>query len=167
MKRDGSGVVCYEPANHERMTRLRAEMFLRIAGFLPPMTALGPERGELLVLGWGSTYGDIRTAAERARARGLSVASAQLRYLNQLPDDLGDLLGRYERVLVPELNSGQLRLVLRARYLLDIEGLNKVQGQPFRTWEIEQKILEMLGEPANAEHAATGKTRAVGGGLST
>jgi 2-oxoglutarate ferredoxin oxidoreductase subunit alpha len=166
-KRDGSGEVCYEPENHERMTRLRAEKIQRIARDLPPMTALGPERGELLVLGWGSTYGAIRTAAERARARGLSVASAQLRYLNPLPDDLGDLLGRYERVLVPELNSGQLRLVLRARYLLDIEGLNKVQGQPFRTWEIEQKILEMLGEPANAEHAATGKTRAVGGGLST
>jgi 2-oxoglutarate ferredoxin oxidoreductase subunit alpha len=164
-KRDGTGEVCYEPENHALMTRLRAEKIQRIARDLPPMTALGPERGELLVLGWGSTYGAIRTAAERARARGLSVASAQLRYINPLPDDLGDLLARYRRVLVPELNSGQLRLVLRARYLLDIEGLNKVQGQPFRTWEIERKILEMIGEDAGAERGAVADARAGGGGL--
>jgi 2-oxoglutarate ferredoxin oxidoreductase subunit alpha len=161
-KRDGSGEVCYEPENHERMVRLRAAKIERIARDLPPTEVLGPDRAELLVLGWGSTYGAIRTAVERAQAAGLSVACAHLRYLNPLPGDLGDVLARYRQILVPELNSGQLRLLLRARYLRDVEGLNKIQGQPFRTWEIERKIAAMLGDAGlvagGAEPPAAGLT---------
>jgi 2-oxoglutarate ferredoxin oxidoreductase subunit alpha len=160
-KRDGSGEVCYEPENHDRMVRLRAEKIERIAAELPPTDVLGPDRAELLVLGWGSTYGAIRTAVERCQAQGRSVACAHLRHLNPLPADLGEVLDRYEQILVPELNSGQLRLLLRARYLRDIEGLNKVQGQPFRTWEIEEKIAAMLGDAARSAPAAVG--RAAGG----
>jgi 2-oxoglutarate ferredoxin oxidoreductase subunit alpha len=160
-KRDGSGEVCYEPENHERMVRLRAEKIERIAAELPPTEVLGPATAELLVLGWGGTYGAIRTAVERCQAQGRSVACAHLRYLNPLPADLGAVLERYEQILVPELNSGQLRLLLRARYLRDIEGLNKVQGQPFRTWEIEEKIAAMLGNVARSGPAAVG--RAAGG----
>jgi 2-oxoglutarate ferredoxin oxidoreductase subunit alpha len=159
-KRDGSGEVCYEPENHERMVRLRAGKIERIAQGLPPTEVLGPERAELLVLGWGSTYGAIRTAVERAQAAGRPVACAHLRYLNPLPADLGDVLARYRQILVPELNSGQLRLLLRARFLRDIEGLNKIQGQPFRTWEIEQKIAAMLGEAGRDG----GRAAAVGAG---
>jgi 2-oxoglutarate ferredoxin oxidoreductase subunit alpha len=161
-KRDGSGEVCYEPENHERMVRLRAEKIERIARDLPPTEVLGPERGELLVLGWGSTYGAIRTAVERAQAAGRPVACAHLRHLNPLPGDLGEVLARYRQILVPELNSGQLRLLLRARYLRDVEGLNKIQGQPFRTWEIERKIAAMLGDAGlvagGAEPPAAGLT---------
>ncbi len=144
-KQDGSGEVCYEPDNHERMVRLRAEKIERIAADIPPVTVRGPDNGDLLVLGWGSTYGAIRTAVERVQARGGSVASAHLRHLNPFPPNLGELLARYENVLVPELNTGQLRLLLRARYLKDIQGLNKIQGQPFRTWEIQDRIESILG----------------------
>ncbi len=153
-KKDGSGDVCYEPENHARMVELRARKIERIADDIPDLETRGPESGELLVLGWGSTYGAIRTAVERIRARGGSVASAHLRYLNPFPRNLGEVLDRYENILVPELNSGQLKLLLRARYLRDVQGLNKVQGQPFRTWEIERRIEAMLGLPAQTGDAA-------------
>jgi len=147
-KKDGSGEVCYEPENHERMVALRAEKIERIARYIPELEVTGPPSADLLVLGWGSTYGAIRTAVERAQARGCSVASAHLRYLNPFPANLGDVLSRFDQILLPELNSGQLRLLLRARFLREIEGLNKIQGQPFRTWEIEQKIDAMLADAA-------------------
>ena len=144
-KRDGSGEVCYEPENHGRMVALRAEKIERIAADVPDLAVRGPLDGELLVLGWGSTYGAIRTAVERVQARGGSVASAHLRHLNPFPNNLGSVLGRYNQVLLPELNSGQLRLLLRARFLKDIQGLNKVEGRPFGTWEIERAIEAALG----------------------
>jgi len=100
--------------------------------------------GELLLVGWGSTYGAITTAVERSRARGLDVSSIHLRYLNPLPNDLGDVLRRFKQVLVPEMNKGQLVRRIRDQYLVDAQGLNKVQGRPFMIQEIEAKIRELL-----------------------
>jgi 2-oxoglutarate ferredoxin oxidoreductase subunit alpha len=102
------------------------------------------EGGELLVIGWGSTYGAIDQAVGRVRRRGGKVSAAHLRYLNPFPANLGDVLSRFEKVLVPEMNLGQLRWLLRAKYLVDAIGLNKVQGQPFKIKEIEKKIEELL-----------------------
>ena len=147
------------------MTTLRAEKIERIAGYIPALEVEGPPSAELLVLGWGSTYGAIRTAVERAQARGRSVASAHLRYLNPFPANLGEVLSRFGKILLPELNAGQLRLLLRARFLREIEGLNKIQGQPFRTWEIEQKIDAMLGagRPSSDAPGASVQPGAAGG----
>jgi len=146
-KQDGSGEVSYDSENHERMVHLRAEKIARIAEDAPGVELFGPESGDLLVLGWGSTYGAIRHAVEHAQAQGLSVAHAQLRYLNPFHANIGAVLASFDKVLLPEMNLGQLRMLLRAEFLVDIIGLNKVQGQPFLTVEIEQKIYSMLGAP--------------------
>jgi len=143
-KEDGTGNVSYDPANHERMTALRAEKVERIARELPPVEIEGPPQGELLVLGWGSTEGAIKGAVRRLQAQGVAVSRAHLRWLNPLPIDLGDVLGRFEKVLVPEMNLGQLALLLRAKYLKDVITLSKVQGRPFFRNEIEAKIREVL-----------------------
>jgi 2-oxoglutarate ferredoxin oxidoreductase subunit alpha len=143
-KEDGSGNVSYDPVNHEHMVRLRAEKVARIADSVPPVQVLGPSDGELLVLGWGSTAGAIRSAVERVQRRGGSVAAAHLRYLNPFPKNLENVLRRYEKVLVPEMNLGQLSFMIRGRFLVNAVGLNKVQGQPFKIAEIEQKIEELL-----------------------
>jgi 2-oxoglutarate ferredoxin oxidoreductase subunit alpha len=103
------------------------------------------DEGELLILGWGSTYGVLRSAVERLLADGRSVAHAQLRYLNPFPANTGDVLRRYRTVLVPELNLGQLALLLRARYLVDVLQLDKVQGRPFKVSEIHDRIRELVG----------------------
>ncbi|MBI2190593.1 MAG: 2-oxoacid:acceptor oxidoreductase subunit alpha [Planctomycetes bacterium] len=143
-----TGNVSYDPKNHEMMCRLRAEKIEKIAQEIPPTRIDGPESGDLLVVGWGSTYGAIRTATEKKREEGKSVSHVHLRHLNPLPPDLGSILYRFEHVLVPEINLGQLLKVLRARYLVPAVGLNKVQGQPFETTEIEAKIDSILrGEP--------------------
>ncbi len=139
-KQDITGDVSYDPENHEHMIRLRAEKIERIANSTPELKVLGPSEGELLVLGWGSTAGAIRSAVERVQGRGGSVACAHLRHLNPFPRNLEKVLRRYERVLVPEMNAGQLRLLLRAKYLIDVIGLNKFQGQPFKIDEIEEEI---------------------------
>src|SRR5205085_7694105 len=115
-----------------------------IANDIPELTVTGPSEGDVLVIGWGGTYGSILTAVQRLQRRGLSVAHAHLRYLNPMPRNTGDVLARYSKVLVPELNAGQLRLLLRGIFLVDAVGLNKVQGRPFLVSEIEQKIEELL-----------------------
>jgi 2-oxoglutarate/2-oxoacid ferredoxin oxidoreductase subunit alpha len=143
-KEDGSGNVSYDPANHERMIHLRAEKVERIARDIPPVEVFGEESGELLVLGWGSTQGAITGAVNVARKRGVKVSRAHLRYLNPFPANLGDVLSRFERVLVPEMNLGQLALLLRARYLKDVQSLTKVKGQPFSRQDILAKIQEIL-----------------------
>lgn len=143
-KSDGAGEVCYDPDNHEKMVRLRAEKVQGIVRDIPPTSVQGDRQGDLLVVGWGSTYGAITTAVSRARARGQAVSAVHLRHLNPLPPDLGDILRGFRRVLVPELNSGQLCLLLRARYLVDAVGLSKIQGLPFTVREISQKIDELL-----------------------
>ncbi len=143
-KEDVTGNVSYDPENHERMTRLRAEKVERIARELPPLAVDGPAEGKLLVLGWGSTEGALKGAVRNLRERGVAVSRAHLRWLNPFPANLGEVLGRFERVLVPEMNLGQLSLLLRARYLKDVISFNKVQGRPFFRAEVEQRILEIL-----------------------
>ena len=125
------------------MVRTRAQKIANIADAIPPLEVDGPDEGDLLVVGWGGTYGAITAAIQRVRRKGMSIAHAHLRYLNPLPRNTGAVLRRYKRVLVPEMNRGQLRQLLRAEFLLDLIGLNKVQGQPFLVEEIEEKVLEM------------------------
>jgi 2-oxoglutarate ferredoxin oxidoreductase subunit alpha len=142
---DVTGNVSYDPKNHEFMIKVRAEKVERIANDIPDLEVVGdPEGGDLLVLGWGSTFGAIDQAVARVRSRGGKVSAAHLRYLNPFPSNLGDVLGKFQKVLVPEMNLGQLNLLLRARFLVDSVGLNKVQGQPFKINEIEKKIEELL-----------------------
>lgn len=141
-----SGSVSYDAENHQLMTALRARKVEMVAGELPPTQVHGDADGDLLLVGWGGTYGSITTAVDRARQRGRKVASIHLRHLNPLPHDLGAVLKRFARVLVPELNSGQLRLLLRGRFLVDARGLNKIQGRPFLVEEIEQAIDLMLDD---------------------
>lgn len=143
-KEDRTGNVSYDPHNHERMVNLRAEKVARIVNDLPAAEINGPERGELLVVGWGSTYGAISSAVDDARADGQNVSSLHLRYLNPLPANLGELLAGFEQILVPELNLGQLVRLLRATYLVPAVGMSKVQGQPFRVAEIRERIDSML-----------------------
>jgi 2-oxoglutarate ferredoxin oxidoreductase subunit alpha len=141
-KQDVTGNVSYDPENHHRMQMLRAA---KVAGIdIPDLQVAGPAEGELLVLGWGSTYGPIRSAVERLQAEGKSVAHAHLRHLNPMPRNTGEVLARYRRVLVPEVNLGQLLLLIRAKFLVPAEGLNRVRGKPFRISEIEDAANEML-----------------------
>jgi 2-oxoglutarate ferredoxin oxidoreductase subunit alpha len=143
-KEDITGNVSYDPANHEHMVRTRAQKIANIAKDIPELTVTGPSEGDVLVLGWGGTYGSIITACQRAQRKGWKVAQAHLRYLNPMPRNTGEVLKRYRKVLIPELNGGQLRLLIRATYLVDAVGLNKIQGKPFLVSEIEAKIEELL-----------------------
>jgi 2-oxoglutarate ferredoxin oxidoreductase subunit alpha len=143
-KEDVTGNVSYDPLNHDKMVHLRAEKIARIANDIPEVEVFGEDSGKVLVLGWGSTYGAITTAVEKLQSAGARVSSAHLRYLNPFPKNLGEVLRRFETVLIPELNLGQLRLLVRARYLIDAIGLNKVQGKPFKVSEITNKIDELL-----------------------
>src|SRR6059036_3538836 len=136
-----TGHISYDPENHARMTRTRAAKIAGIAHDIPPQrAALGADHGTVAVVGWGSTYGAIQQAVREAREDGLDVSHIHLRYLNPFPSNLGDLLKRFDRVVVPEMNSGQLVQLLRAAYLLPAEGLNKVAGKPFKVAEIVQAI---------------------------
>lgn len=140
-----SGHISYDPQNHEKMSHVRRDKIRGIARDIPLQTIEeGAESGKLLLLGWGSTYGAIRAAVRRARQVGLDVSHAHLRYLNPLPPNLGELLGRFDRVVVPELNLGQLVRVLRAELSVDVESFTKIQGQPFRISEIEERIRQEL-----------------------
>ena len=140
-----SGNVNYEADNHDLMTRLRFEKIERIANDIPEVEVFGEPEGDLLVLGWGSTYGVNRTAVQRAQASGKKVSQAHLRHLNPFPRNLGDVLKRFKKVLIPENNMGQLTLLVRGKYLVDAEGLHRVTGRPFTISEVEEKILEMVG----------------------
>jgi len=142
-----TGKISYDPDNHELMTRMRVDKIAGAVQSIPDLHVHGNAKGDLLVLGWGGTLGAIRHAVDNARAKGYSVSCAQLRYLNPLPANTKTVLNNFAQVLVPELNLGQLSMILRARYLVDVVGLNKVQGQPFKTSEIEDKIYAMLGKP--------------------
>ena len=143
-KEDVSGNVSYDPDNHEQMVHLRAEKVARIADDIPTIEIFGESSGELLVLSWGGTYGAVRTAVEHKQAESKAVSHVHLRYLNPLPKEIGDIMKGFKRVLIPELNLGQLRLLIRAEYLVDAVGLNKIQGQPFHVFEVESKIDELL-----------------------
>jgi 2-oxoglutarate ferredoxin oxidoreductase subunit alpha len=143
-KEDVTGNVSYDPANHEHMVRTRAQKIANIANDIPLLQVNGPAEGDLLVVGWGGTYGAITTAVERAQRKGYQVAQAHFRYLNPMPRNTAEVLKRYKKVLVPELNAGQLLLLLRGLYLANAVGLNKIQGRPFLVSEIEEKIEQML-----------------------
>jgi 2-oxoglutarate ferredoxin oxidoreductase subunit alpha len=143
-KQDVTGNISYDPANHQHMVNTRAQKIANIARDIPPLEVAGPPEGDVLIVGWGGTYGSLLTAAQRLQRRGLKVGHAHLRYLNPMPANTGEVLKRYKKVLVAELNGGQLRLLLRAMFLVDAVGLNKVQGKPFLIGEIEQKVENML-----------------------
>ncbi len=139
-----SGNVSYEPGNHQLMTDTRAWKVANIANDIPPLQVDGDEDAKILVLGWGSTFGTIRAAARRVRIAGGKVATAHLRYLNPMPNNLGDVLRSYDKILIPELNTGQLLKVIRAEFLIDVAGINKVAGEPFKVAEVTEKIMEMV-----------------------
>jgi 2-oxoglutarate ferredoxin oxidoreductase subunit alpha len=145
-KQDGSGNISYDPANHEHMVHLRAQKVAGIATDIPSVSVHGDvDDAELLVVGWGSTWGAIDGAANRCRARGHKVAHAHLVHLNPFPANLGEVLRRYPRVVVPELNLGQLSRLIRAEYLVDAHSVNKVQGLPFTAGELEAAFMKELG----------------------
>jgi 2-oxoglutarate ferredoxin oxidoreductase subunit alpha len=144
-KQDVTGNISYDPENHDHMVRTRAEKVRRVGQEIPPTSINGPATGDLLVVGWGGTYGSITAAVERAQAAGQSVASIHLRHLNPLPPDLGHILREYRKVLVPEINSGQLVRVLRAEYLVDAVGFNRVRGLPLASEDILDAINQLTG----------------------
>jgi 2-oxoglutarate ferredoxin oxidoreductase subunit alpha len=143
-KKELIGTVNYEPLNHERMIHLRAEKINRIAYEIPDAYIEGDPEGNILVVGWGSTYGAIKTAVQQLRIKGKSISHLHLRYLNPLQKNLGNLLSRFKTIIIPELNLGQLIKILQSAYPIRAIGINKVQGLPFRAEEIEKKIEELF-----------------------
>jgi 2-oxoglutarate ferredoxin oxidoreductase subunit alpha len=140
-----TGNISYDPENHDFMVKMRAAKIERIADDIPLQTVEGDQEGDLLVLGWGSTYGSIKAAVLEARKKGYAVSHAHLRYLNPFPKNLGEILYKFKHVLVPEINSGQLLKLIRAKYLVPAVGFNRVMGLPLRSEEIEHKIYDTLG----------------------
>jgi 2-oxoglutarate ferredoxin oxidoreductase subunit alpha len=144
IEKNEKGAISYDPEIHSLMTSLRAAKVAGIANDLPPMDVNGGRSGKLLVLGWGGTHGAITSAVTTLRHEGHAVSSSTLRYLNPLPPDLGELIQGFEQVLIPELNNGQLSIIIRAKYLIDTLSMNKIKGQPFKISEIRDRILELL-----------------------
>jgi 2-oxoglutarate ferredoxin oxidoreductase subunit alpha len=140
-----TGDISYDPRNHHEMTLARKARVDGIVQDIPDLEVTGPTSGDLLILGWGGTYGAITSAGENARKNGLSVATAQLRYLNPFPGNLEKVLRSYKHVMIPELNTGQLSLLIRGKFVIDAVPFNKISGQPFKIAEIEGKIDEVLG----------------------
>jgi 2-oxoglutarate ferredoxin oxidoreductase subunit alpha len=143
-KEDETGNVSYDPENHDLMVRLRAAKVAGIASDIPELEVDDPDGADTLVLGWGSTYGAIGAAARRVRAGGRKVATAHLHHLNPFPRNTRDVVRSYEKVLVPEINLGQLRMLLRAEFLVDAVGYNKVRGRPFRAAELEDAMTALV-----------------------
>jgi len=144
-KQDITGNVSYEAENHGKMIALRKAKIEGIAADLPPVEVDGPEKGELLVVGWGGTKGSITAAIEAARAEGIAVSQIHLRHLNPFPSNLGDVLRRFKKVLLPELTDGHLALLLRAKYLVDVQSFSKIIGQPFKVSELVEAIRKLHG----------------------
>ena len=143
-KQDGTGAVSYDPENHELMSRLRAEKVERVKDFIPEANPDGPPEGDLLVVSWGGTFGAVYSACKEIRHKGLGVAHLHLRHLNPLPRGLDKVLSSYKKILIPELNLGQLALLIRGKFLIDAVSFTKIQGRPFTISELKQKIEEML-----------------------
>jgi 2-oxoglutarate ferredoxin oxidoreductase subunit alpha len=160
-KQDITGNVNYEPANHQHMVNTRAKKVENVASQIPLQEIEGPPSGDLLVLSWGGTYGACKTAVETCLNQGLSVAHAHLRWLNPFPRNLEKILRSYNKVLIPELNTGQLRMFIRSKYLIDAQGLNKVQGRPFAVQEVVTAIRQQLGLSGNGQPAKETATAAV------
>jgi len=144
-KRHETGNVEYDPENHEFMTKLREEKVQKMTADIPPLEVNGDRKGKVLLIGWGSTKGAIDQAVEKLRTAGKSVSSIHLRHINPLPADLGEILSGFDSWIVPELNNGQLVKILRAKYLLPFQGLNKIKGQPFNSSEITDRVEKELG----------------------
>ncbi len=149
-----TGNVSYDPENHQFMTEMRRNKVAKVADSIPPLEPHGEASGDLLLLSWGGTYGSVITAVDRARAKGHKVGAAHLRHLCPMPTNLGDVIKRFKKVLIPELNAGQLRMIIRGKFLVDAKGLNKVQGKPFLIEELDQAIELMLNDqwPADREY---------------
>jgi len=144
-----TGDISYDPDNHQKMTDVRKAKVEGIGQHIPMQSvSQGNESGKLAVVGWGSTYGAIRQAVKRCRAEGYDVSHIHIRYLNPMPSNLESLLKGFDQILVPEMNTGQLVDVLRAKFLVDAKGLNKVSGQPFKIREITDAIKALMGEQA-------------------
>ena len=143
-KHPGTGAVSYAPEDHAAMCALRRDKVAGVAGFIPELEVSGPEEGDLLVLSWGGSRGAAVTAVERLRDRGHRVAHAQLRYLNPFPRNLGEVLRRYRTVMIPELNEGQLAMLVRAQYLVEVTAFTRQEGRPFTVAEIEARAMELL-----------------------
>jgi len=140
-----TGNVSYDPVNHDNMVRIRAQKIKNIAKVIPDLKIEGDEHGDLLVLGWGGTYGTLKDAVTKARMNGLKVSQAHLKYINPLPKNTGELLKGFKSVLIPEINLGQLSKIIRSEFLIDVEQFNMVKGLPFKTTDILGKITELLG----------------------
>jgi 2-oxoglutarate ferredoxin oxidoreductase subunit alpha len=146
-KENETGNISYDPDNHELMVKIRQAKVDGIANYIPLQKIdSGNEKGKLLILGWGSTYGSIKVAVKEAIAEGYDVAHAQVKYLNPFPKNLGEILKNYDQVLIPEINNGQLIKVIRDKYFVDAKGLNKIKGMPFTSAEIKNKIAEMISK---------------------
>jgi 2-oxoglutarate ferredoxin oxidoreductase subunit alpha len=143
-KADVTGNVSYDPENHDLMTRLRAAKVAGIANDIPLLEVDDPDGADTLVLGWGSTYGPIAAAVRRVRRDGTRVAQAHLHYLNPFPRNTGEVLRSYEKVLIPEMNLGQLLKLVRAEFLVDAVGFNRVRGTPFKASELAEAIVAMV-----------------------
>ena len=144
-KEDNTGNVSYDSENHQHMTNVRQAKVDAIAESIPFIETFGDNNGSLLLVSWGGTYGSVRSAVVHARANNLSVSHIHIRHINPFPKNLGEVLLKFENILIPELNAGQLSIILRNKYLVDSIGLNKVEGKPFTTEEIYNKILEIIG----------------------
>jgi 2-oxoglutarate/2-oxoacid ferredoxin oxidoreductase subunit alpha len=143
-KEDGSGIVSTDPLNHQKMTETRQKKIDNIANDIPELEVIGDQEGDLLLLSWGSTYGAAKITVEKLQAKGHRISHAHLRYLNPFPKNLGDILHRFDRVVIPEMNLGQLKNLIQAKYLKPVIGINKVQGKPFKSVELEEKISVLL-----------------------
>lgn len=145
-KQDVTGIVSQDPYNHQRMVEIRQEKIDRIVNDIPDAELLGESEGDLLLLSWGSTYGAAINAYRKLREEGQNLSFVHLKYLNPMPKNLGEILYNFRRILIPEMNMGQLKLIIQAKYLVPVIGLNKVQGRPFKAIEIEEKIRELLNQ---------------------
>ncbi len=156
-KEDRTGNISYDPLNHQHMVDTRARKIEEIAERVAPQDVFGKTSGDILVVSWGGTYGACHTAVRQCQKAGLSVSHAHLRYLNPMPSNIGELLKSFKTVLVAELNSGQLRMLLRAKHLVDCIGINKVQGKPFTVHELVDEIkAHALPHQAEAVHHKAG-----------
>lgn len=145
-KENLTGNVCYDPDNHDLMIRLREDKVSRVTADIPPLEIIGDDEGDLLIIGWGSTYGAIRASTEKARSDGFKVSATHIRYLNPFPPDLGPLMARFKKILIPEINRGQLLKMIRAEFVVDAAGLNRVRGMPLSTTDIRSAIDQLLAK---------------------
>ncbi len=145
-KQDVSGIVSQDPDNHQKMVELRQEKISRIASDIPKLEVMGDPDADLLLIGWGSSYGAIKSAIDQSMKEGAKVAYIHIKHLNPFPANLREIINNYSTILVPEMNMGQLKTILLSTFLKPMIGLNKVQGQPFKSSEIKSKIDELLSE---------------------